>query len=177
MTLEKANLPKPFDSDHALRTVGRIAVESARLELHLAMMRNLTNPDDTRPVTQLVALNVDDNAREISRAVAERHWLPGPGGHPLQTAITDWAVEATALLKERGDLMHSTWFNSTVDGVETVVAGHSRTGNRQPVTVHALEDLSRRIGDACTRFTDVYFYALLHNGTPTRNERQRQDRR
>lgn len=175
MTFRDADLPAPFDSDHALHVVGRIGVVSARLELCLAMMRWLIDDDETRPVTTLVMLRNEDNARAIRRAVDARQWRATDDlwdvalgvhdrGVPLRGRITDWTHIAAGLLQERSDLMHSPWLQNEMGGLGDIGAGRLQTGDRQPVTIPALEHLSCRIEEACEQFPILCVYVRLHSG-------------
>jgi hypothetical protein len=91
-------------SDEALRQIGVIAVESARLEWFLAGLVSTLHPD----ISHEEALRKRNSQKValILRQLEEHHsWL----GEGATDDTRRWTQRAGELLTQRGDLMHCTW--------------------------------------------------------------------
>jgi hypothetical protein len=111
-------------TDEALRLIGAIAVESARLEWQFAGLRSIVDPT----ITHIDALGVphDRQVKEIlGHLQARENDIIG-----VPDEIIDWAKGALRLLKRRGDLMHSSWVLGEAGAVES---HHLRSGRKEPV--------------------------------------------
>ena len=127
------------ETDEALRLIGVIAVESARLEWGLAGLLSMT----TLERDHVAALDVphDRAAKEIVRAFRTRpSWL----GDGATNDLIRWTQNATKLLKRRGDLMHSTWITGENPGVGPQ-SSHLKSGRQEPVDVASLDSFATEV--------------------------------
>lgn len=127
--------PTPL-TDEALRLIGAIAVESARLEWQLAGLRRAL--DRSRSHVEFLAVPHDRQAKEIIRLLRE--------GDPIapKDEVIAWVRGASRLLACRGDLMHSSWVLGPAGGVET---HHLKSGDRHPLNLDALRELLAELHD------------------------------
>jgi hypothetical protein len=127
--------PTPL-TDEALRLIGAIAVEAARLEWQLAGLRSVVDTSMTHE--EALSVPHDRQVKEIRRHLEERR--DEIIGVPEE--ITEWVSGALRLLKRRGDVMHSSWALGEAGVVES---HHLKSGKREPVIPEMLADFAAEL--------------------------------
>lgn len=128
--------PVPVGDD-ALRALGVIAIQSARLEWFLVGLHALCDKSKTHQ-EHLREGRAAEHGKAIIRLVEPYSSVP-----PIKESIW-WVNEAVRLLGKRGDLMHSGWVTDDADAV--LQTFHMRTGERRPFDQAEMDDLAYRLG-------------------------------
>lgn len=156
-----------------LPMLGALAVDSARIEWGLAgLLGILRNHGLSEPLD----LPADRAVREIRKAVSV---FRNPETDAWAGAVIYWARKAKNLLKQRGDLMHSSWIvPSDVDRDDLVRTGWLAASDAAPRTdvvysrrlrgvesprMHTVDGLSAFVADVhqhATAFPAAWFAAL-----------------
>ena len=140
------------DDEEALKLIGAIAVESARLEAQLYGLRDIlrghhSEKTDYSESHNKVAKNCRKLAEQLKNVLTDE----------VADGIGKWAMDASELLYQRGDLMHSTW----ILGDTGVMSLHLRTRNTKPVDRNELEGLLERIRAHIELGPVAWLYAVL----------------
>jgi hypothetical protein len=129
--------PLPLD-DEALRALGVIAVQSARVEWQLAGLRSVVDKSRSH-VEHLRSGRAVEHVRAIRRYLETNESWAGPDA-TSETAL--WAEQAGRLY-ERGNIMHSAW---VIDGDTSLTRRNMRTGDDHPFDQAILDELGHRLG-------------------------------
>lgn len=135
--------PLPLDDD-ALRAIGVIAVQAARVEWQLAGIRAVVDRSMSHE-QHLRQGRAKDHAKAIRMYLEEHESWAGP---EATAECIQWAEEAAQSLFERGNLVHSGWVTTTDDdGVTQLARRHMKTGHEYPFSQPDLEELGLKLGE------------------------------
>ncbi|MBB5788783.1 hypothetical protein [Jiangella mangrovi] len=138
--------PLPLD-DEALRAIGVIAVQSARVEWQLTGIRAVVDRSMSHE-EHLRQGKAKAHAKTIRAYLQEHESWAGP---EATAECIQWADEAAQLLFERGNLVHSGWVTTTDDdGVFHLTRRHMKTGDEYPFSHTDLEELGHKLGMLAT---------------------------
>jgi hypothetical protein len=139
-----------------LPLIGELAVDSARLEWGLVVLYAILQPNTG--FSEGFHIPQDKLIKEIKRAVKRcGSWkeLSGP-------ELISWVVEASRLLKQRGEIMHSSWIVGTASetGTSEVYRTHHRTQSPALYRLRELKSLVERQHAHMATYPEAYTMAV-----------------